>query len=68
MIKKDLIDVEGFQVNDGKSWKYIMIISFLSTDLIILNRNAGNDDLKKIIRIFEKSLKIMGDKNIPRIL
>ncbi len=68
MIKKDVIDVEGFQVNDGKSWKYIMIIAFLSTDLIILNRNAGNDDLKKIIRIFEKSLKIMGDKNIPRIL
>ena len=68
MIKKDLIDVEGFQVDDAKCWKYVMIIAFLSTDLIILNRNARNDDLKKIIRIIEKSLKIMGDKNIPRIL
>ena len=68
MIKKDLIDVEGFQVDDAKCWKYVMIIAFLSTDLIILNRNARNDDLKKIIRIIEKSLKIMGEKNIPRIL
>ena len=68
MIKKDLLDVEGFQVDDIKSWKYVMVIAFLSTDLIILNRNTRADDVKKIIRIIEKSLEIMNKKQIPRIL
>ena len=68
MIKKDLLDVEGFQVDNIKSWKYIMIIAFLSTDLIILNRNTRSDDVKRILRIIEKSLEKMKKKQIPRIL
>ena len=68
MIKKDLLDVEGFQVDDIKCWKYIMIIAFLSTDLIILNRNPRSDDVKKILRIIEKSLERMKEKHMPRIL
>lgn len=57
MIKRDLLDVEGFQVNDAKCWKYVMIIAFLSTDLLILNRNPIFDDVKKMIKIIETSLK-----------
>ena len=68
MIKKDLLDVEGFQVDDVKCWKYVMIIAFLSTDLLILNRNSRFDDVKKMLRIIENSLKRMEDKKIPRIL
>ena len=68
MVIKDLLDVEGFQVDDIKSWKYIMIIAFLSTDLIILNRNPRYDDVKKMIKIIENSLKKMKDKQMPKIL
>ena len=68
MIKKDLLDVEGFQVDNIKCWKYVMIIAFLSTDLIILNRNARYDDVKKVIKIIENSLKKMMNQKIPRII
>ena len=30
-IDRDILDVEGFQVDDIKSWKYVMIISFISS-------------------------------------
>ena len=46
----------------------VMIIAFLSTDLLILNRNSRFDDVKKMLRIIENSLKRMEDKKIPRIL
>ena len=26
-IYKDILDVEGFKVDDSKSWKYVMIIA-----------------------------------------
>ena len=68
MIKKDLLDVEGFQVDDVKCWKYVSIIAFLSTDLLILNRNPRFDDVKKMLRIIENSLKKVENKKIPRIL
>ena len=68
MIKKDLLDVEGFQVDDVKCWKYVSIIAFLSTDLLILNRNIRYDDIKKMLRIIESSLKKVENKKIPRIL
>ena len=67
-IYKDILDVEGFQVDDDKSWKYVMIIAFFSTDLIILNRNPRFDEVKKIIGIIQNSLKKMQEMNIPRIL
>ena len=67
-INRDFLDVEGFQIDDPKSWKYIMIIAFLSTDLIILNNKPRYDEVKKMIKIIEKSLKKMQQLNIPRIL
>ena len=67
-ISKDFLDVEGFQIDDPNSWKYVMIIAFLSTDLIILNNQARYDEVKKMIKIIEKSLKKMQQMNIPRIL
>ena len=67
-IKKDILDVEGFQVDDIKSWKYIMIIAFLSTDLIILNRNPRFGDVRKMLKIIESSLKKMRKMNIIRLL
>ena len=68
MIKKDLLDVEGFQVDDVNSWKYVMIIAFLSTDLIIFNRNGRYDDVRKILNIIENSLRKMIEQKVPRIL
>ena len=67
-IYKDILDVEGFQVDDAKSWKYVMVIAFLSTELIIFNDNQRYDDVKKMIKIIENSLKRMEKMNIPRIL
>ena len=49
-IKRDILDVEGFQIDDPKSWKYVMIIAFLSTDLIILNNKPRYDEVKKMIK------------------
>jgi hypothetical protein len=67
-IKRDILDVEGFQIDDPKSWKYVMIIAFLSTDLIILNNKPRYDEVKKMINIIENSLKKMQEMKIPRIL
>lgn len=67
-ISKDFLDVEGFQIDDPNSWKYVMIIAFLSTDLIILNNQPRYDEVKKMIKIIEKSLKKMQQMNMPRIL
>lgn len=39
-IDRDILDVEGFQVDDINSWKYVMIISFICSEIIILNRNT----------------------------
>ena len=67
-IDRDFLDVEGIQVDDFNSWKYVMVIAFLSTDLIILNNKQKYDEVKKMIKIIEKGLKIMQQMNIPRIL
>ena len=67
-ISKDFLDVEGFQVDNSNTWKYAMIIAFLSTDLIILNNIKKYDKVKKIFKIIEKSLKRMEQMKIPRIL
>lgn len=67
-IDRDIFDVEGFQVDDIKSWKYVMVISFLCTEIIILNRNTRLDDTKKVLNIIKNSLKKMRDSNIPKIL
>ena len=67
-IDRDILDVEGFQVDEIKSWKYVMIISFICTEIIILNRNTRLDDTKKVLNIVKNSLKKMRDSNIPKIL
>ena len=68
VIKRDLLDVEGFRVDEAKSWKYVMIIAFLSTDLLILNRNARFDDIKQVLKIIGNSLERMKKHKLPRIL
>ena len=67
-IDRDILDVEGFQVDDIKSWKYVMIISFICSEIIILNRNTRLDDTKKVLNITKNSLKKMQESNIPKIL
>ena len=67
-IDRDILDVEGFQVDDIKCWKYIMIISFICSEIIILNRNPRLDDTKKVLNIIKNSLKKMQESNIPKIL
>ena len=67
-INRDFLDVEGFQIEDIRSWKYVMVIAFLSTDVIILNNKPRYNDVKKIIRIIENSLKRMKQLEIPIIL
>lgn len=67
-INKDIIDVEGFQVDDIMSWKYVMTIAFLATDIILMNRDARFDSIKKVLKIVETSLKKMKEANIPKIL
>ena len=67
-IERDILDVEGFQVDDIKSWKYIMVISFICTEIIVLNRNTRLDDTKKVLNIIKNSLKKMRESNIPKIL
>ena len=67
-IDRDILDVEGFQVDDIKSWKYVMVISFICSEIIILNRNTRLDDTKKVLNIIKNSLAKMRDSNIPKIL
>ena len=67
-IDRDILDVEGFQVDDINSWKYVMIISFICSEIIILNRNTRWDDSKKVLNIIKNSLKKMKESNIPKIL
>ena len=67
-IDKDILDVEGFEIDESKSWKIVMIIAFLSSDLIILNRNPRLDVVRKVVKIIENYLKKMMELNIPRIL
>ena len=45
-----------------------MIISFICSEIIILNRNTRWDDSKKVLNIIKNSLKKMKDSNIPKIL
>ncbi len=67
-IKRDVIDVEGFEIDSAKSWKYVMATAFLATDIILINRNTRADDLKKVLAIIGSALDKMKKANIPRIL
>ena len=67
-IERDILDCEGFQVDEIKSWKYVMIISFICSEIIILNRNTRLDDTKKVLNIIKNSLLKMRESNIPKLL
>ena len=64
-IIKDIIDVEGFQVDDLSTWKYIMIVAFIATDIIIVNKGCRMDDVKKILSITWNSLDKMNKLGLP---
>ena len=66
-IDKDIIDVEGFQVDEVSTWNYIMIVAFISTDIIIVNRDRM-DDVKKILSIIWNSLEKMKKLGLPKLL
>ena len=66
-IGRDILDCEGFQVDEIKSWKYVMIISFICSEIIILNRNT-RIDTKKVLNIIKNSLLKMRESNIPKLL
>ena len=67
-IIKDIIDVEGFQVDDLSTWKYIMIVAFIATDLIVVNKEGRMDEVKKILSIVWNSLDKMEKLGLPRII
>lgn len=68
-IIKDIIDVEGFQADDLNTWKYIMIVAFISTDIIVVNRDATRmDEVKKMMSIIWNSLEKMKQLGLPKIL
>ena len=67
-IIKDIIDVEGFQVDDLSTWKYIMIAAFIATDIIIVNKGCRMDDVRKILSITWNSLDKMNKLGLPKIL
>ena len=47
------MDDEGFQVDQINSWKYVMIIAFLSSELIIFKGKERFDDVIKIIKTIQ---------------
>ena len=67
-IDRDFLDCEGFQIDKIETWKYVMIISFICSDIIILNGNKRFDDIKKVLNIIKNSLEKMRQSNIPKLL
>ena len=45
-----------------------MIVAFISTDIVIVNRSTRMDDPKKILNIIWNSLEKMNKQGLPRIL
>ena len=68
-IERELLDVEGFDAGEFDSWKNTLIITFLSTEVIILKQQNPRDvDTKRILKIMESNLIKLRKKNYPRIL
>ena len=67
-INNDILDVEGFECDKSESFKFVHIIAFLSTDLILLNRNPRYDEIKKILKIIVNHLIRMMKFNLPRFI
>ena len=67
-IEREILDVEGFSLDNLESWKYTIIISFLSTELIILNRGPRYEQVKYILGIMQRGFKEFKKKGIPKML
>ena len=67
-IDKDIIDAEGFQEDCLLLHKYIMILAFISTDLIIFNRDERSDSVMKMLRNVKTTLNKMNSSDTPRML
>ena len=67
-IIKDIIDVEGFQVDELSTWKYIMIVAFIATDIIVLNRSCRMDCVKKILNLTWYSLEKMDNLGLSKMV
>ena len=67
-IFKEIIDVEGFQVDEVSTWKYIMIVAFISTDVVVVNHLDSMNDVKKILSIIWNSLEKMKKLEWPKLL
>ena len=69
-IIKDIIDVEGFQDDELSKWKYIMIVAFIATDIIIVNRNYRYryDYWKKILNFIWYSLEKMDNLGLSKMV
>ena len=65
---RDILDVEGFKVDELKCWRYIMIVSFIASDLVLLNRDGRTESIGVVMNIIHKSFKKMEENGIPRIL
>jgi GTPase SAR1 family protein len=64
----EIIDVEGFQADYSKCWLYVMITSFLATDIILLNRAPRHDTAEKVLKIMKDLFPKMDKLGAPRIL
>ena len=67
-IEREILDVEGFSLDNLESWKYTIIISFLTTELIILNRGPRYEQVKYILGIMQRGFKEFEKKNLPKML
>ena len=67
-IIKDIIDVEGFQVDDLSICKYTLIVIFIATDIIIVNKSNRMDEVKKLLSITCNNLDKTNKLGLPKIL
>ena len=58
-INKEIFNVEGFKIDDKNTHKYVMIVSFLSNNLVILNKGDRSKEIIAKVKIIEKVLKEM---------
>jgi len=57
-INWEVVDMEGFQVDQMSSWKMAMVLCVLAEIVIFCNRDARCDNLFKAAIVFEKGRKL----------
>ena len=60
--------LKDFKLMILSTWKYIMIVVFIITDIIIVNKGCRMDNVKKILSITWNSLDKMNKLGLPKIL